>query len=56
MSIDNIKEGEELTLENTCVKRPGTGEIFAKDLYKLLGKKAKEDIPVNSQISYSMLD
>lgn len=56
VSIDNIKEGEELTLENTWVKRPGTGEIFAKDLYKLLGKKAKEDIPVNSQISYSMLD
>lgn len=56
VSIRDIKKGEILTEENIWVKRPGTGEILAKDFYKVLGKRAKQDIPKNTQLKWEMID
>jgi N-acetylneuraminate synthase len=53
VSIREIKKGEKLTMENVWVKRPGTGEIKAKDFDSLLGKIAKNNIPLNSQLKWT---
>lgn len=56
VSITPIQKGERFTLENLWVKRPGTGEILAKDFEGLLNKRAKIDIPKDTHISWSMVD
>lgn len=55
VSTKNIKKGEKLSANNVWVKRPGTGEIKAIDYKRILGKKAKSDIKMNSQIKWSDL-
>lgn len=45
VSIATIKKGEVYNRENIWVKRPGTGELLAADYPRVLGKKAKRDIP-----------
>lgn len=54
VAIDDIKEGEIFTEKNIWVKRPGTGEIPAKDYKKILGKVAttfiRKDTLVNKQM------
>ena len=54
VAIKDINKGEALSLENIWVKRPGTGEIFAKDFEDVLGKVATVDISENTQLSHSM--
>ena len=54
VAIKDINKGEALSLDNIWVKRPGTGEIFAKDFEDLLGKVATVDISENTQLSHSM--
>ncbi|HEV2468984.1 MAG TPA: N-acetylneuraminate synthase family protein [Candidatus Sulfotelmatobacter sp.] len=49
----DIVAGEELTRENIWVKRPGTGEIKARHYSDLLGRKANEALPRNSQLKWS---
>lgn len=56
VSISDIKKGEELTPNNIWVKRPGTGQIKARDYEAILGAISKNDIPHNTQISWEMLD
>ncbi|MFH0832301.1 MAG: N-acetylneuraminate synthase family protein [Candidatus Aenigmatarchaeota archaeon] len=56
VAIRDIKAGEILTEENVWVKRPGTGEIHAKDLHRVLGKKAKHDIKYDSQLKWSHIE
>jgi sialic acid synthase SpsE len=51
----DIGAGEQLTEENTWVKRPGTGEIKARDYPQVLGRRVKHDLPCNSQIRWSNL-
>jgi len=51
VTIQPVKAGEELSLDNIWVKRPGTGPIKAKDMDDVLGKKATRDLPVDVQIS-----
>ena len=53
VSIRDIKKGEKFTKGNIWVKRPGTGEIKAIDFKKVLGKKAKRNIPIDVQIKWS---
>lgn len=53
VTIQPIKKGEKFTKENLWVKRPGTGEIKAVDYEKVLGKKAKKDVPVDIQLRRS---
>lgn len=50
VSIRKIKKGDLLTTDNIWVKRPGTGDYLAVDYKNLLGKRAKMDIPNDTQI------
>ena len=54
VAIKDIDKGEALSLDNIWVKRPGTGEIFAKDFENVLGKVATVNISENTQLSRSM--
>ena len=47
-----ISKGEIFSKENLVTKRPSTGPIPAKHYYKILGKKAKNDLSSNKQLSY----
>lgn len=53
VSIKPIKVGELLSKTNIWVKRPGTGQIKAKDFNKLLGKKTKHAIKSGVQLKWS---
>jgi len=55
VSIRPIRAGETLDMGNVWVKRPGTGEIKAKDFPRVLGRAARRDIPVNAQIGWKDL-
>ena len=52
----DIKKNEIFTEKNIWVKRPGTGEIPAKDFTKILGKKAIVDIKKNVQLKPDMIE
>ena len=56
VAIRDIKKGESFTKENIWVKRPGTGEILAKDFTKILGKKAVENIAADTQLKNDMVE
>jgi sialic acid synthase SpsE len=55
VSIADINAGEALTASNVWVKRPGTGEIKARDFERVLGRRAARPIPVNTQVRWSDL-
>jgi len=44
VTISAVSKGDEFTLDNTWVKRPGTGSIVAADLPLVLSRKATRDI------------
>jgi N-acetylneuraminate synthase len=48
VSLRDIKEGETFSMENIWVKRPGTGDIPARDFKKILGARATRDIKANT--------
>jgi N-acetylneuraminate synthase len=50
VSIAPIKAGEELSLANVWVKRPGTGSIHADRLTAILGKQATRNLPADYQL------
>jgi sialic acid synthase SpsE len=50
VSIAPIKAGEELSLANVWVKRPGTGSIKADRLTAILGKQATRNLPADYQL------
>ncbi len=52
VSIQEIKAGDELTLENIWVKRPGTGPLLADRFDELLGKTAARDIASDAQLTH----
>lgn len=56
VSIENIKRGERFSKENLWVKRPGTGEIPAKEFETLLGKKVLCDITKDTLIRWDMIE
>jgi len=51
VSIKNIKKGEKFSKENIWVKRPGTGQIKAKEYFKIIGKKATQNILSDKQLT-----
>lgn len=53
VTIKDILKGEALSHDNIWVKRPGTGEILAKDYESLLGKRAKHNIKNNNQLKWT---
>ena len=56
VSIKEIKKEEKFSKENIWVKRPGTGEILAKDYKKILNCKAAVSIDKNTQLKWSMIE
>ena len=56
VTTKDIKKGDVLTEDNIWVKRPGTGEIRARDFYKLLNKKVIEDVKKNTQLEWSLVE
>ena len=56
VTIKDIKKGDVLSLDNIWVKRPGTGEILAENLYSIIGKIAKNDIKKNQQLNWGIIN
>jgi sialic acid synthase SpsE len=56
VSIKDIKGGEKLSTDNIWVKRPGTGEIKAKEYLNIIGKKVGKDILKDHQLQWSDLN
>tara|TARA_B100000780_G_C21100547_1_gene444105 strand:+ start:35 stop:1063 length:1029 start_codon:yes stop_codon:yes gene_type:complete len=52
VATKDIITGDTLSEDNIWVKRPGNGEIHARDFNKLIGKKAIKNIKADQQISY----
>ena len=53
VALKDIEIGEKLSKENSLPKRPGIGEIKARDYEKILGKVVKKRVLKGSHISYS---
>lgn len=51
----NVVAGEKLTKDNTWVKRPGTGEILAREYEKVLGRRARVDIKKDEQLTWAQM-
>jgi sialic acid synthase SpsE len=56
VAIRDIAPGEQLTLDNIWVKRPGTGEIRAAHFEELFGRVARSAIPKDSQLKWSHVE
>lgn len=52
VTIRDIEKGDEFSRDNLWVKRPGTGEILARDFEALLGRTAAEAIPRDVQVRW----
>jgi len=50
VTIREIKAGEEFSMDNIWVKRPGSGEILAFEFDSILGKKATRSIATDTQL------
>lgn len=53
VAIRDIAPGETISESNIWVKRPGTGEILAKDYRSILGRSAARAITKNEQLKWS---
>jgi sialic acid synthase SpsE len=56
VTIRDVAAGEAFSSDNVWVKRPGTGEIKAKDFERVLGRRSTRAMPVNTQVRWSDLD
>ncbi len=56
VALRDIEAGEVFSMENTWVKRPGTGEIKAEHFGSILSKRAMRSIRKNQQVEWSMID
>jgi N-acetylneuraminate synthase len=52
VTIRQVKEGDIFSAANVWVKRPGTGEIKARDFDRVLGSRATRTIPPNAQLTW----
>ena len=52
----NLDDDFYFTKDNIWVKRPGTGEIKAKDYYRVINKKARRSIKKDNQLKWGMID
>jgi N-acetylneuraminate synthase len=50
-----LAEGETFSSENIWVKRPGTGEIKAKDFERVIGRTAARALPAHAQVGWNDL-
>lgn len=51
VTIRDVAKGEPFGRDNIWVKRPGTGEILAREFESLIGRCATEDIPKDTQVA-----
>ncbi len=52
VTLRPLRAGDEFDTTNTWVKRPGTGEILAPDLTRVLGARATRDLPADHQVRW----
>jgi len=52
----DIGAGDTFSSSNIWVKRPGTGEIKARDYERVLGRRAARPLPANTQVRWSDLE
>ena len=52
VTIQAVKTGDVFSRDNVWVKRPGTGEIQARDFERVLTRRAGRDIDVNTQLTW----
>lgn len=53
VTISPVKAGEVFSHENIWCKRPGTGQIKAKDFTNILGKRANNDVSPDVHLKWS---
>ncbi len=51
VTIAPVRKGERFSHANAWVKRPGTGPIRARELDRVIGRRALRDVPANVQVS-----
>ncbi len=51
-----VAKGEEFTPANLWVRRPGTGEILARHYDKMLGRRARRDVPAGQALSWDDIE
>lgn len=56
VTIRPVARGEAMTAGNLWVKRPGTGEIRARDYDRVLGRRAARDLPAGAQVRWRDLE
>jgi len=56
VTVTPVRAGEEFSLSNVWVKRPGTGGILANALNKVIGKKAMQDLEADSQVAPEIVE
>jgi N-acetylneuraminate synthase len=56
VTIRHVNAGDRLSAENIWVKRPGTGEIKARDYERVLGRRAVKSIPIDTQVRWADLE
>jgi len=56
VTIQDVAPGETLSAANVWVKRPGTGEIKARDFNRVLGRRAARSIPANTQVRWADIE
>ena len=52
VTTQDIKKGEKFSSKNIWVKRPGTGQIHAREFYKVINKKSKKNLKKDYQLKY----
>lgn len=52
VTIKDIRQGEPFSAANVWVKRPGTGEIKARDFDRVLGRTAARSLRANTQVRW----
>jgi len=55
VALRDIAAGEMLTMDNTWVKRPGTGDIRAEDLPRVLSRRTLRDVKKDEQLQWAWL-
>jgi len=56
VTIQDVAPGDTLSAANVWVKRPGTGEIKARDFNRVLGRRAARSIPANTQVRWADIE